>query len=192
MAVELIVEDINKVDASIRGAYVERDGKFYLDADVYSDMQAQGLKQKNRELLGKVRQTKTSEERVAELETELRHYKLVTPMREMALKAGILPDRVELALLALEKRFVLGEDGEIVTLDERGNATEITPQKFLNEIYVHQAPFLYAASKAAGSGAHPNTRASGGQSNTMTRTAFEALSPEEKVAFSKRGGTLTE
>src|SRR5215470_14092219 len=113
MAVENIVDSIDKVDESIRSAYVKQaDGKFQLDADAYADLKAKGLKEKNKELLGKVRQTKTSEERLADLEKEVRHFKLITPLREMALKAGMFPERVDMALLELEKRFTLDEDGD--------------------------------------------------------------------------------
>src|SRR5262249_46914478 len=156
------------------------------------ELKAAGLKAKNRELLGKVRQTKTSEERIADLETELKHFKLTTPLREMALKAGIFPERVDMALLELEKRFALNDDGEIVTLDERGNATDIKPQKFLSDLYVHQRPWLYAASSGGGSGAQNHRSGSSSNSNTMTRDAFEKLSPQQKMEFSKGGGVLTD
>jgi hypothetical protein len=59
MPVEFIVDSLDKVDESIRGAYVEREGKHHFDADLYSEIKAQGLKTKNKELLGKLKEAET-------------------------------------------------------------------------------------------------------------------------------------
>lgn len=54
MAIEFIVDSLDKVEESIRGAYEEVDGKFHFNADKYADIKAQGLKTKNKELLTKI------------------------------------------------------------------------------------------------------------------------------------------
>src|ERR1041384_3443624 len=55
MPVEFQVDSLDSVDESIRGAYVENEGKFTLDADKYAEFKAQGLKNKNKELLTKLK-----------------------------------------------------------------------------------------------------------------------------------------
>jgi hypothetical protein len=187
MAVEIMLDDISKADESIRSAYTEKDGRYVLDPDAYHEIKSQGLKAKNRELLGKARQTRTTEEQLVEAQTKLRHYELTTPLREMALKAGIFPECIDLAMHELEKRFTLDENGDIVTLDQRGNPTDITPQRFLNEIYKSQRGHIYQASQVGGGGAQSGTRA-GRSSNSISREAFARLSPQEKVDFSKQPG----
>jgi hypothetical protein len=193
MAIEYIVESLDKVEEGLRSAYTERDGKFHLDPDAYAELKAQGLKRKNAELMSKARLTKTSEEKVIELEAELKHFKLTTPLREIASKAGVLAQYVDLVLLDTQKRFALEDDGRITVLDEYGSPTSMTPEKFFRDIHVNQRPHLYAASNRGGSGAHNNHKSSGGQSHSMTREAFEKLSPGEQMQFSKQpGATLTD
>lgn len=51
MAVEFILDSLDQVEESFRGAYEERDGKFHLNADQYAELKAAGLKKKNAELL---------------------------------------------------------------------------------------------------------------------------------------------
>src|SRR5689334_2255563 len=58
MPVEFVVDSIDSVDESIRGAYVENEGKFNFDPDKYAEIKAQGLKSKNKELLGKLTKAK--------------------------------------------------------------------------------------------------------------------------------------
>lgn len=251
MPVEFTVESLDTVDESIRGAYVENEGKFNLDPDKYAEVKAQGLKSKNKELLGKLtkandglkrfekladfeeddlaefqtwRENKdktpppddktgkaseelqaqfekalgkekakfttelsTREARIAELERENKHFKLTVPLRDIAAKAGVIAEDMELVLLDTAKRFALNEDGEIVVLDEDGDPTDITPQKFFDTLYREQRPKFYAASGAAGSGAPSNTGSSGGK-RVMRRADFDKLqlsNPQGAASFLK-------
>jgi len=59
MPIEFQVDSLDKVEEGVRGAYVETDGKFNLDPDKYAELKAAGLKKKNSELLGKVKQHET-------------------------------------------------------------------------------------------------------------------------------------
>lgn len=73
MPVEYQVDSLDTVDESIRGAYVESEGKFNFDPDKYAEIKAQGLKSKNKELLGKL--TKANDglkrfEKLSELEDD--------------------------------------------------------------------------------------------------------------------------
>lgn len=191
MAVEIQVESLDKVEEGIRGAYVEADGKFTLDPDRYAEIRAQGLKKKNTELLGKVKESQTSDQRIADLEREVRQYKLTTPLREIALKAGVFADSVDLVLLDTAKRFRLDDDGAIMVLDEHGDPTAITPHRFFEDLYKQQRPRFFEASKAGGSGA-TNDKKSGGSQQTLSRAAFEALPQDERAQFFKGGGRLTD
>lgn len=245
MTVEFTVDSLDTVDESIRGAYVENEGKFNLDPDKYAEVKAQGLKSKNKELLGKLtkandglkrfeklqdfedddltefqtwRENKDKtpppddksgkgsdelqaqfekalnkektrfatekselESRLTDLDKQVKHYKLTVPLRDIAAKAGVIAEDMDLVLLDTAKRFALNDDGEIVVLDEDGDPTDITPQKFFETLYREQRPKFYAASGAAGSGA-PSGTARGGV-KTMTISEFDKLPLPSQAAF---------
>ena len=248
---ELVVDSLDSVDESIKGAYVETDGKFNLDVDKYAEVKAQGLKSKNKELLGKLskaaegskrfekfaeltddelselldlRENKdklndkgkepsaadaerlkqlenkhkkdldrvsgektAAETRAAELEKKVKHYELTVPIKETALKAGVLPEDLNLVLLDTQSRFSLNDEGKIVVLDEDGDPTDITPQKFFETLYKVQRPKFYAASGATGSGAPSATTSANGK-KVMRRSDFDKLtlsSPAQAQAFIK-------
>src|ERR1051326_5289792 len=251
MPVEFVVDSIDSVEESLRPAYVENEGKFNLDPDKYAEVKAQGLKSKNKELLGKLskasetakrfekfadfedddltefqtwRENKdktpppddksgkgseelqaqfdkalgkekskfateiaTRDSRIDELTRENKHFKLTVPLRDIAVKAGVIADDLDLVLLDTAKRFTLNEDDKIVVLDEDGDPTDITPQKFFETLYREQRPKFYAASGAAGSGAPSSTGSTGGK-RTMRRSEFEKLQnsdPQRANAFLK-------
>lgn len=258
MSIETTVTSLDQVEESIRGAYVEADGKFSLDIDKYAELKAAGLKGKNKELLDKLAKQKdfvakfekfkdldldefeefvesrkqqpegsggqgmpgqpggkpaedaalrTMEKQLKKLQSklteegqawqqerekltgELRHYKLTSPLKEIALKAGVLPEDLDVALLETAKRFRLDDNGKIVVLDDDGDPTTDTPEKFFKDIYRLQRPKFYAATGAAGSGAGPNSRA-GGNGKVITRAAFDKLGAAEAMDFVKKGGQI--
>jgi hypothetical protein len=251
MPVEFQVDSLDSVDESIRSAYVETDGKFTLDADKYADVKAQGLKNKNKELIGKLkakedglkrfeklqelsdddlsellelRETKgqkpdgkpQSEEakqqfekllkkekdkhaselsahtsKLGELEREIKHYKLTVPIRDIAVKAGVIAEDLELVLLDTAKRFALNDDNKIVVLDEDGDVTDITPQKFFETLYKEQRPKFYSASGAGGSGAPSSSSSTrSGGARIITRSQWEKLTPMESTRFFSEGGVI--
>ena len=116
----------------------------------------------------------TLESQIAELTKENKHFKLTVPLRDAALKSGVLADDLELVMLDTAKRFSLNDDGEIVVLDEDGDPTDITPQKFFDTLYREQRPKFYAASGASGSGA-PSSTANPGGKRVMRRAEFDKL-----------------
>jgi hypothetical protein len=246
MPVEYTVDSLDTVDESIRGAYVETDGKFNFDPDKYAEVKAQGLKNKNKELLTKLKtkddglkrfekfaeledddlaellelreakknppppdpkQPKPSDElqaqfdkalnkekakftsektelesRIADLDKQVKHYKLTVPLRDIAAKAGVIAEDMDLVLLDTAKRFALNDDLEIVVLDEDGDPTDITPAKFFETLYKEQRPKFYAASGAGGSGAPANT-GSGTGGRAVRMADFQKLSGEQQRAF---------
>lgn len=192
MATAISVESLDKVETEIRGAYVQQaDGKFLLDPDRFAELKAAGLKTKTKELLDKIKASQPIESRVAELEAEVRQYKLTTPLRKIIAESGVFPDMVDLVLLDTQKRFTLDEEtGRIVTLDEHGDPVNITPEAFFKTLYVQQRPRFFKASEAGGSGARTGTKARDIDGKTMTRAAFDRMSQEQQMAFSLGGGQL--
>src|SRR5215831_14049073 len=91
------------------------------------------------------------ESTVAGLTQELKVFKLKVPLKDAALKAGMLPDYVDLALYDTQASFRLEADGKIVVLDADGDPTDMTPQRFF-DAYKLKRPHLFAASGAGGSG----------------------------------------
>lgn len=253
MPVEFTVDSLDTVDESIRGAYVENEGKFNLDPDKYAEVKAQGLKSKNKELLGKLtrandglkkfeklqdfefedddltefqtwRENKdktpppddksgkgseelqaqfdkalgkekakftteiaTRDSRIDELTRENKHFKLTVPLRDIAVKAGVIADDLDLVLLDTAKRFTLSDDDKIVVLDEDGDPTDITPQKFFDTLYREQRPKFYAASGASGSGAPSGTGSSGGKRAMRVAdwSKLQLSNPAQAAAFMK-------
>ena len=256
MSVEFQVDSLDSVDESLKPAYVEKDGKFHLDVDKYAEIspKTQGLKTKNKELLGKLTKAKdglkkfekladledddiaellelrenkdklndkgkepsaadaerlaqleklhkkaldkvsgektATETRAAELEKQLKHYQLTVPIRDVAVKAGVIAEDLELVLLDTAKRFSLSEEGKIVVLDEDGDPTDITPQKFFETLYKEQRPKFYAASGAGGSGAPPSNTSGSVGSKVITRSQWEKMSPAESSKFFTDGGKI--
>lgn len=259
MSIEYVVESLDKVGDDLKPAYVEADGKFNFDPDKYAELKAAGLKKKNGEILGKLKQAeselgrfgkfkslaelmadadeteleefqanwqkrnekdaskgkpgedsiklkeqleraharalKAREDEAATLkadlqkaQVELTKFKLWTPLRETAIKAGLDPADWEVAQLELsyQQRFGFDEDGKVVVMED-GQPSTVTPEKFFRDVYSDQRPKFYKASNAGGGGAQNNTRGNGSGKKTMPRAEFEALSQPERMKLAKTG-----
>lgn len=93
------------------------------------------------------------------LTAENRKLKLTDRVRVLALGSGVMPDRIEDAMLALDKRTDLTESGDgIVVKDKDGKVTTEKIDDFLKKTFKAEKPWLYAGSGGAGSG----TRGSNG------------------------------
>jgi hypothetical protein len=246
---EIVVESLEGLDDSLKAVYTEKDGKFQLDPDKYSEFRASGLKKKNQEILGKLNESKSAlkryeklaevdddeieelltlrankgkdtstddkaaEERfnklldkerkrfeaekqpltskLGEYEQQLRHYRLTVPLKDIAVKAGIFPEDLDLVMLDTAKRFQLDDDGKIVVLDEDGDpASGVTPKTFFETLYKEMRPKFYTATGAGGSGAQGNTQTKSTGKKTISRTEWQALTPAESSKFFAEGGTL--
>jgi len=200
MPIEYEVSSLDGVEESLRGAYEQSEGgKFRLNIEKYGELRTASLQAKNKQLLDEkkklsaaVRVNQSAEDRVKDLEAEVRHYKLFTPLKDMALKAGAMTDRIDVVMADLEKRVKLDEAGEIVVLDLNGEPTDLTPEQFLAGRYPDERPYFFKASGGFGGGASNSNRSSGGAGSgkTMRRAAFEALPPQERMAFIKGGGNV--
>jgi hypothetical protein len=145
-----------------------------------------------RELKKRDDELNTLKPEVDRLRTEVREFRLWTPLREIAIKAGLDEKNWELARLELahQKRFDFDEDNKVVVMED-GSPSTVTPERFFKEVYSEQRPNLYKATGAGGSGATPGTK-NGNQTKTMTRAAWEKLSPQESTAFFNSGGKLVD
>lgn len=202
MPIEYEVSTLDGVEEGLREVYEQADGgKFRLNLDKFAETQKAPLVKKNAELLNEKKQldqklkgSQSAEERVVDLERQVAHYKLTVPLRDIALKAGVFEDRLDIAMLDLEKRFALGDDGQIQVLDHLGNPMPgMTPEKFFDKVYPEQRPYLFKARGGYGSGAGGHKVSYGsGSSKTVTRAAYEAMGANERMEFFKNGGRLSD
>jgi hypothetical protein len=238
--VDLILDSIDGIDESLKPAYVERDGKFILDPDKYTDARVKGLKNKNTEVTTALSEARAGlrrferfkdlddaaldkmleghnssangnshadqlkrlnekhatektrlEGQVASLSQELKGFKLTVPLRDAALKAGMLADYIDLALFDTMKSFRLEADGKIVVLDADGDPTDMTPQRFF-DAYKLKRPHLFPASGAGGSGTPSNQAGGSGRGRKVSRATWDGWTAAERTEFSKSGGQVTD
>lgn len=134
---------------------------------------------------------KARDEGLTAAQRELQHYKLTVPLRDIAAKAGVGTNNLDLMVLDTAKRFKLDETGKIIVLDDDGDDAGITPKDFFEKLYKAQRPNLYDATGAGGSGAKPDTTAGKTSAKTITRAAESQMTPQEKAAFYRDGGTVS-
>lgn len=140
-------------------------------------LHAKELKKRDDEL----GQLKTESEKTR---LELREFKLWTPLRDIAIKAGLNPEDWEIARLDLanQRRFDFDDDGKITVLED-GSPSTVTPEKFFKDVYSDLRPKFYKATSAGGSGAPNGTKGGGTQS-----ADFLKLSPTEQLKRAREQG----
>lgn len=118
---------------------------------------------------------------IDERETRLNHYELVNPVRDAALKAGVMADRIEDALAVSLKRFKLDDKRKPIVLDAEGDPMSgKTLDEFFSTEFKESKPWLYAASGAGGSGA------SNGTNGQPHGADLSKLSPTERLKVANR------
>lgn len=95
---------------------------------------------------------KPIEEERDRLAAENRKLKLTDKVQVLALKHGIMEDRIEDAMLVLDRRADLGDEGGVVFKDKEGKVTADSPEAFF-EKFKAEKPWLFRGSGASGSGA---------------------------------------
>jgi hypothetical protein len=95
---------------------------------------------------------KPIEDENAALKAENRKLKLTDRVKALYLKHGGMPDRVEDAMLVLERRTDLGDKDGIVVLGEDGKPTAESIDEFLSKTFKAAKPWLYEGTGASGSG----------------------------------------
>lgn len=140
----------------------------------------------------------TAAEKLKAYESELKRYKLTDPIRAIATseKVGMFAEDFDLAWSEIGRRFRLDEGengkGKIVVLDEDGDPTDIKIEDFFTKLYKQQRPKFFKASGSGGSGAPTNQTSGGGNSKSLSRTAFDQLDPMGRMKFIKDGGQVVE
>lgn len=87
------------------------------------------------------------------LQAKLRQVTLTDRLKDIALKAGVLPARVDAVLKLTDGRFDLADGDRIVVKGDKGEVTTEKPEDFFGKTYKAQMPELYQGTKAAGGGA---------------------------------------
>src|SRR5262245_43364309 len=211
MPVEFEVPSLDVVEEIFKPAYVEKEGKFTLDADRYHEIRAEPLLKKNRELLDEKkklaeekktldeksrsastdidRQLKERDQRITELERENREHAIWSPVRALAAKHGVLGDRLEavMTLLRAEQRFDL-EERKLVYKDKNGYATGISPERAFEVYLREELPWAFEASKAAGSGAQNGNKSPG--TRTISAETFSEMSHEDRWKAVREGARI--
>lgn len=107
---------------------------------------------------------------------ELNKVRLTDRAQTLALRSGVMPDRIKdcMTILTLPDapRIRLGDDGEIVVLDESGKRTGQDVEAFLAKTFKNEKPWLYEFEGGSGSGS------GGSQGN---RGAPPALPPDTRA-----------
>lgn len=130
---------------------------------------------------------------LSDRDSRLDTYELINPVRDAALKAGVLPEDIEDVLKITSHRFKLDEKRKPVLLDKDGDVSSLSVEQFWGEEFKLQKPKFYGASGAGGSGAPAGgSSGGGGGAKTVKRADFEKMSPTEQMAHSKGGGTVVD
>ena len=124
------------------------------------------------------------------LKKQIRYFQLTVPLKEVAIKAGVFPEEVELVIYDSQKYFKLDDNGKIVVLDEDGDVAEMTPLKWFTDVYKERRPRLFAATGAGGSGATGGSVNTGSGPKTVKRSQWDAMTTSERTKLSKDGGKV--
>jgi len=213
-SIEFEVTDINTVDEEIRGAYVESEGKHVFDPEKYYELKAASLIAKNREIIGnnkKLSETVKSLEKVkgsaetdveklaaekdreiSDLRRQLRESSIWSPVKDLAVKHGVMPDRLDavMTLLRAQDRFDQSNEGKLVYKDKYGDETAIKPERAFEVYLKEEFPWAFAASTAAGSGAKNGTKAGAGR--VIPRERFDSMTQSERDQAIKDGARIVE
>lgn len=98
-------------------------------------------------------------------------------MRTAALKAGVMEERLEDALLSANRHFELDEKtGKLQVVDGDGDPTGQTPEEFFAKKFKEVKPWFYKGADTSGSGAEPETKGGAGKGDGL-----EGLSPVQRI-----------
>lgn len=107
------------------------------------------------------------------LKAELRKLKLTDKVRALSLKAGVMAERIDVAMMLIEPRTDLGDADGIVWKNEKGEVTAQTADQFFADLK-KQHEYLFAFTGGSGSG-------SSGSSRTTTTTTPPTTAPDARV-----------
>lgn len=119
-------------------------------------------------------------------QVELKDFRLWTPLRDIAIKSGVIAEDWELARLDLSNKNQFGFDdlGNVVVLED-GQPSTVSPENFFKGVYTDQRPKFYKGSQAAGSGSNGGGNGASGK-KIVTRKDFDALPPLEQASMADK------
>ncbi len=136
--------------------------------------------------IGKEKASAEQWKKVAEdAQAKLKSRDLRDAVRKAASAAGVDPERMEDALELTRKFHRLEDNGDVTILDESGDPTDMSLEKFWKEALRERKSYLYAGTASSGSGAAASTQKQRGAGGVD----FHNLPPAERMAYGrKRGG----
>lgn len=126
----------------------------------------------------------------SDVEKRLQSYVRDTTLKDMAIKAGVLPDMLDVFLSYFGGRFRLNESSELIALDEDGEPLDIKPQKFVGETCKELKPRFFAAPAGGGSGAGGAGNGGGNGQKTIKRATFDQMNATQRAEHFKSKGQI--
>lgn len=104
------------------------------------------------------------DQQLSQAAARIREFEIWGPVRDLAIAAKVLPDRLEAftTLIKTQGRFDLDENGKLIFKDKDGSPTTLTPDKAFATELKNEFAWAFEASGAGGSGAG---KSNGGKSN---------------------------
>lgn len=123
---------------------------------------------------------------------ELREFRLWTPLREVAIKAGVVPEDWDVVRLDIANQGVFGfdDDNKVVVMED-GSPSSVTPETWFKQVYSELRPKFFKASGAGGGGANPGQKP-GSTNKSIKREAFDKLSTSEREVKIKAGFAIVD
>ncbi len=115
------------------------------------------------------------EKAIADTTTKFQRFVMKESLTALALKNGVIPERIDSWRDSAAKHFRLNDHDELEVFDDDGETSPDKPEKFIAETLQERLPWFYAAKEKPGSGAENNGKG-GAKAKTIKRAAFDALS----------------
>lgn len=162
MALEEIVDSLEKVDEKYHDLYVEnQDGKFEVNiGGLKSALNKERLAKKELEKKLKTKDDGTGDPDIEELKLELKsakeaitNMKIHGKIKSAAIAAGIDPNYVDDVVQLTKSNFTIGDDGRVVSVDADGNVSQKSVDNFFKLDFKRSKPryFLNSGKKGSGS-----------------------------------------
>lgn len=121
---------------------------------------------------------------LADRDAKIRKLTLTDRVQALYLAHGGMSDRIEDAMLVLDRRSDLGDEGGIVWKDKDGAVTADTPEAFFGKLK-KEKPWLFSGTGSSGSGApgSDGTNRRGADAPTVTPDAKEQKRQQVAGAF---------
>jgi len=124
---------------------------------------------------------KPIEDENAKLKAENDRLKRTDKVRTVGLAKGLMEDRIEDAMLALESRTRLGDQGNIIVRDKNGVDTTESLEDFLEKTFKKEKPWLYKGPGGSGGGADSSSDGGGGKGG------YDPVAEGKKIAEQQKG-----